>query len=196
MMCLWYDANTTLGALESRQGATDHIMLKTLEMMNNVKQDFEVKRFMLGLSALLIPQTMPQSITNHYGNIFKALVYLSQRSVEIRQAAAQKKQKGEMAEVEEDGAIAEDDADDMGIDLESDDDDDDEWSEGNDNEDGGHTLYESPLDPVDEILNLHQHLEALQQNGGGELYQYLFTQIDDGERNTLSFTLQAAQEQA
>ena len=112
---------------------------------------------------------MPQSITNHYGNIFKALVYLSQRSVEIRQAAAQKKQKGEMAEVEEDGAIAEDDADDMGIDLESDDDDDDEWSEGNDNEDGGHTLYESPLDPVDEILNLHQHLEALQQNGGGLL---------------------------
>lgn len=49
-----------------------------------MKQDFEVKKFMLGLSSLLIPVAMPEVVTKNYSNIMKALTYLSSKSVEIR----------------------------------------------------------------------------------------------------------------
>lgn len=53
MMALWYDCNTTLCHLESRQ-ATNYIIEQTLVHSQRVKQDFEVKKFMLGLTALLV----------------------------------------------------------------------------------------------------------------------------------------------
>lgn len=58
MMCLWYDANTTLGHLEQLQ-ATSHVIMNFIQQTENCTKDFEVKRFMLGYSALLIPQQMP-----------------------------------------------------------------------------------------------------------------------------------------
>jgi len=61
-----------------------------------LKQDFEVKRFMLGLSSLLIPVAMPEIITKNYSNIMKALTYLSSKSVEIRT----REKKEEIAEEE------------------------------------------------------------------------------------------------
>jgi len=63
-----------------------------------LKQDFEVKRFMLGLSSLLIPVAMPEIITKNYSNIMKALTYLSSKSVEIRT----REKKEEIAEEETD----------------------------------------------------------------------------------------------
>lgn len=85
----------------------------------------------------------------------KALVFLSSKSIEIRQVDTQPKQKEDMAEVEDDGgAICDDENDDLEVDLDSDDDDESDWGESDD-EDGGVELYNSPLDSVDEVIHFH-----------------------------------------
>lgn len=87
----------------------------------------------------------------------KALCYLCQLSIEIKQKAMQTKQKEEMAEVvDEELVICEDEAEDHGIDLDSDDDESD-WGE-QDEEDRDEVLYDSPMDQLDEVLNLGTHL--------------------------------------
>ena len=64
---------------------------------DKVKEDFEVKRCILGLSALIVKAEMPPSVTENYGNIINALVYLSSKSIEIRNMEVKKEP---MAEVE------------------------------------------------------------------------------------------------
>ena len=79
MMSFWYDFTTTQSHLELRQ-ATSHIIGQTLEMAVKLKQDFEAKRFILGLTSMLVnPNAQPvcQSIQSNFENIIKALVYLS-----------------------------------------------------------------------------------------------------------------------
>jgi hypothetical protein len=82
MMCLWYDCGTTLQAMGAAN-RTDWLMTKIFEVVMDLSEDFEVKRFMLGLSSLLAPIEMPTAVANNYGNVMKALVYLSQKSCEI-----------------------------------------------------------------------------------------------------------------
>jgi len=110
---------------------------------------------MLGLSALLSPAQMPEVVSSSFANIFKALVFLSSKAIEIRAANLKKHEKEEMAEVEEEGegAIIEDEED-FGVDIDSDEDDDDLW-EDSEAVGGNDQLYDSPLDNIDEILNLH-----------------------------------------
>ena len=104
---------------------------------------------------------MPQVVKENYGNIIKALIFLSKKSIDIRQMEENKKE--EMAEVEQEapGEIIEDE-DDMGVDIESDEDEDD-WEFGDDEEDcdGDDQLYISPLDKVDEVLHFHEKLHML-----------------------------------
>lgn len=168
MMCMWYDCNTTLIALE-QAGKTEWLLQQVFEQVTKLTEDFEVKRFMLGLSAVLIPAEMPVSVANNYATIIKVLVYLSGRSVEIYEQSMQVKQKEDMAEVENDGAIIEDEDYDE-IDIESDEDDDD-W-DGSDDEDEQNELYESPLDKVNEVLVFHEKMANL-QTAHKELYDYL-----------------------
>lgn len=59
MIALWYDWQMALQHLESRQ-ATAHILSKTLEYVPKLTNDFEVKKFMLGLTALLVPPNQAQ----------------------------------------------------------------------------------------------------------------------------------------
>ena len=111
---------------------------------------------MLGLSALLAPIQMPEVVSNQYANIFKALVYLSNKAIEIKQANLNKQEKEEMAEVEEEGeGVIIEDEDNLGIDIDSDDEDDDEWDFDDEAIGGNDQLYDSPLDDLDEVLNLH-----------------------------------------
>ena len=121
LTCVWYDQQATLQRLEQRQ-ATTHFVDQILSKTSCLKQDFEVKRFMLGLSSLLIPVAMPEVVTKNYSNIMKALTYLSSKSVEIRN---KEKRGEEMAEEDNDnqGAVCEDEED-FGIDLDSEEDDD------------------------------------------------------------------------
>lgn len=81
-MCFWYDCGTTLQAMEA-SGKTEWLINKIFEIVMDLTEDFEVKRFMLGLSSILVPHEMPAAVANNYGNIMKALVYLSQKSCEI-----------------------------------------------------------------------------------------------------------------
>ena len=83
--------------------------------MPNLKEDFEVKRFVLGLSSLIVNCDMPQIVKDNYGNIIKALIFLSNRSIEIRQMEENKKE--EMAEVQQEAPSGEiiEDEDDIGV---------------------------------------------------------------------------------
>ena len=117
---------------------------------------------------------MPQVVKDNYGNIIKALIFLSNKSIEIRQSDQNKKE--EMAEVEQEAPSGEiiEDEDDIGVDIESDEDEDD-WEIGDDEEDcdGDDQLYISPLDKVDEVLHFHEKLHKLQETGGTEIFNYL-----------------------
>jgi hypothetical protein len=85
-MCLWYDYQTTLSHLVTR-GAVEPIFAFLFAQIGQAEEDFEVKRYALGLTALLDPNgaNFGPGLTNNYPNIMKALVFLSCKSIEIRQ---------------------------------------------------------------------------------------------------------------
>ena len=89
-----------------------------------------------------------------------------------------------MAEVEEEGehVIVEDEEDtNVNLDLDSEDDD-DLWEMGDDEDpDGIDSMYDSPLDSIDEVLHLQNQLANLQQAGGLELHNYLMQQLTQAE---------------
>ena len=96
---------------------------------------------------------MPPSVTQNYGNIINALVFLSQKSIEIRNMEITKEP---MADVDDEvlGQIIEDE-DECGLEIDSDEED-DEWDlEDDDLNNGDDSLYSSPLDNIDEVLHLH-----------------------------------------
>ena len=76
MMCLWYDYGVSLTKFEE-VSATANIFQVIFEQVPTIKQDFEVKRFILGLSSLIVNSDMPTAVKDNYGNIIKALVFLS-----------------------------------------------------------------------------------------------------------------------
>jgi hypothetical protein len=82
MMCMWYDSNTTLQVME-QGGKTAWLLEEVFKVATELTEEFEVKRFMLGLSSILVPAEMPVNVQNNYGTIIRVLVYLSQRSVDI-----------------------------------------------------------------------------------------------------------------
>lgn len=85
MVAFWYDLPTALSHLEQRQ-ATAHVVGRTIKFAGELEQDFEVKKFMLGMSALLVsPKQMqlPHVITDNTQNFMKALAYLAKKSIEI-----------------------------------------------------------------------------------------------------------------
>ena len=72
------------GHTQSVFGVLQH-MLET----NVVKQDFEIKRIVLGLSQLVHfsasnSGSLPQSVQNNLQMVMKALVHLSQKSIVVR----------------------------------------------------------------------------------------------------------------
>ena len=96
---------------------------------------------------------MPPSVTQNYGNIINALVFLSQKSIEIRNMEITKEP---MADVDDEvpSQIIEDE-DECGLEIDSDEED-DEWDlEDDDLNNGDDSLYSSPLDNIDEVLHLH-----------------------------------------
>lgn len=194
LMCLWYDLGQTVTVLE-QQNATESFLRCVFDRLGAVKADFEVKRFILGLTSFLVNSEMPESVKGNYGNIMKALAFLSARSIEIRQKAHEGKQREEMADVEEEGekVIVEDEEDAEIVDLDSDEED-DEWELGDEEDpDGVDSMYDSPLDEIDEVMHLHCQLQNLQQAGGQELHAFLMQQLGPEQLQQLEFSLQAAQ---
>lgn len=102
----------------------------------------------------------------------------------------QTKQKAEQAVEVDEGNVIIEDEDDHGIDLDSEEDDDDEDWAAEDEDDHEQPLYDSPLDQVDEVLHLGQHLSQLQQVDE-EFYKFLLSQIAD-EMNDLNTAMHLA----
>ena len=53
LMCLWYDLDTTMTILE-QTGTTDSFLQSVFGMVPKIKEDFEIKRFVIGLSSFLV----------------------------------------------------------------------------------------------------------------------------------------------
>ena len=192
LMCLWYDLGQTIAVLE-QHGATQNFFQFIFDKVSGLKEDFEVKRFMLGLTSFLINNDMPESVSTNYPNIIKALAFLSTKSIQIRQEALQGKQREEMAEVEEEGErLIVEDEEDTNIDLDSEDDE-GTWGLEDEDIDGIDSMYDSPLDQIDEVLNFHQQLTNLQQAGGQQLHDFLMQQLTPDEIQQIQFSLQSAQ---
>lgn len=104
---------------------------------------------------------MPDAVKNNYQNVMSALVFLSAKSVELRQKLLAGG-KAEMAEVEDDGerAIVEDE-DDIEIDIDSDEEGDD-WCPEDDEGEDRENLYDSPLDALDEVLFFCEQLQKIE----------------------------------
>ena len=100
------------------------------------------------------------AISDNYSNIIKALSYLAQQSVRIRDKNKEAKNRGELAEVEEEHGVMCEDEDDCGIDLDSEDEDDEAYDINNEDQEC-QALYFCPLDEVDEILHLGIWLQNL-----------------------------------
>jgi hypothetical protein len=156
-MCLWYNTGATIMALE-QTGHTQNVfsMLEHL-LQTSVKQDFEIKRIVLGLTQLVnysagSAGSLPASVSNALPMLMKALVHLSQKSIVVRQKNHEKEEQAEVDNgAEAAGEIIEDEED--GIDLISDDEDDENDEDYDCNEDmDGHDLYDSKLDSMDEVL--------------------------------------------
>jgi len=54
-MCLWYDCPNAVQAFEQQPGASAHFLEQVLKSATELRKDFEVKRFTMGLTALLQP---------------------------------------------------------------------------------------------------------------------------------------------
>jgi len=70
--------------------------------VETLKQDFEIKRFVLGLSSLIQKDQseLPPSVQPKLATIIKALVFLCQKSIVIRVKNKQKEEQAEEDNVE------------------------------------------------------------------------------------------------
>lgn len=84
LSCLKNDMQCTIAKLDSIEGATEFIFSEIFAQVGNdsIKEDFEVKIFMLGLATFIDPN-VPASVQGQLTNIMKALTYLSSRSIAI-----------------------------------------------------------------------------------------------------------------
>ena len=165
------------------------------QKVSDIKEDFEVKRFILGLTSFLVASDMPDSVKNNYPNIIKALTYLSKQSIELRQKNLEGPKKAEMADVEEEGQnVIVEDEDDVCIDIDSDEEDDEYDLCDDEDIDGDDKMYDSPLDDLDEVIHFHQQLQNLQQAGGQELHGFLMQQLSQDEIQQLQFSIESAQQ--
>lgn len=164
-MCLWYNTAQTLQSLE-QLGCTQNLfaLIFNLVETNTVKQDFEIKRLVLGLSSVIQrdPTEIPQSVQALLQNVMKVLVYLCQRSIIVRSKNNEKAEQCEEDPIEA-GAVYEDECDNE-LALISDDEDDEDDEDYDCNEDIDRDLYDSKLDQMDEVLFCRDVIMSMEQN--------------------------------
>ena len=167
-------------------------------LQTSVKQDFEIKRIVLGLTQLVHycstqPGNVPQSVQNNMQMIMKALVHLSQKSIVVRQKNHEKEEQAEDDNTAEGAGQIIEDEEDGGIDLISDDEDDEDDEDYDCNEDlDGHDLYDSKLDNVDEVLFLRDLLVNLQTNCPDAYNLYFGQMLDANDMGQLDQAIQSA----
>jgi hypothetical protein len=83
-MCLWYNTQHTVMSLETLGCTASFFQLLGSLVQTQVKQDFEIKRFVLGLTSLVQFPELPQSVQQNMPTVMKMLVYLCQSSIVVR----------------------------------------------------------------------------------------------------------------
>jgi hypothetical protein len=186
-MSLWYSAEATVQALEQMQ-ATEKALEFMFSLLESLKQDFELKRFAVGFTSLIVkdPSTLAPSIQTNYPQLMKALVFLTQKSIYLREKKATKEEEADEDVVEQ--AIYEDEDVDE---ICSNEDDDEDYDCNEDLED--RDLYDSKLDAVDEVLYFRDALLQLQQNNT-QMYDFLINCLDNNEQNALTQCIKRAED--
>ena len=86
LTCLWYDLGQSVQTLE-QSNKMNTFFQAIFEKVSDLKEDFGVKRFMLGLTSFLVNSEMPHSVRKNYAIIMKTLTFLSSKSIELRHKA-------------------------------------------------------------------------------------------------------------
>lgn len=193
-MCLWYSTPHTLASLD-KLGCTESFLGLVFQLTETtVKQDFEIKRFVIGLSSVVQrdPNELPPQVQQHIGNIMKVIVFLCQKSIVVRAKNQEKAEQAEEDNIEGKGEIYEDEEN--PIELISDDEDDEEDEDYDCNEDLDRDLYDSKLDSLDEVLFCRDIFQAMQQQSP-QLYQIYFLQcLDQNDQANFHQAIQKAME--
>ena len=165
MMNFWYNQSVTIQSLSSLN-QLDQVFNFILNNINEMKNDFEIKRIIIGLSTLTLSSNSHQldnRVQARFQDFMKAILFLCQKSMQCRE----KKQKKDEQAVEdkecEKGAIYDEDEDadgEINIDLDEESEEEDEWQLESD-EEGVSDLYDSNLDKVDDILYVQDMLNTL-----------------------------------
>lgn len=159
-----------------------------------MKQDFEIKRFVIGLSSLVQrdPNELPPQVQQQMGNIMKVIAFLCQKSIVVRVKNQEKAEQCEEDNIEGKGEIYEDEEN--PIELISDDEDDEEDEDYDCNEDVDRDLYDSKLDTLDEVLFCRDIFQAMEQQSP-QLYQFYFLQcLDQNDQAAFQQAVQKAME--
>lgn len=188
-MSLWYNTPQTLMTLE-QMAATNNWVNLVFSQIEQLNKDFEIKRFIIGLSSLIQrdQSELPQSISTVLPNIMKALVYLCQKSIVVREKMLQKEKDEECEDENVEQAIYEDEENEC--DLVSDEDDDEDYDC---NEDIGSELYDSKLDTLDEVIFFRDVFTSLEQQNPN-MYNFYLSCLDQNEQANFQQAIQKALE--
>ena len=177
-MALFYSAPHALAALE-QMGVTSSFLGLLFQQAETLKNDFEIKRFIIGLSTLmkLDQGTLPQSVQQQLPGLAKAAVFLCQKSIVLREKALHKERAEECEdEVVEDALV---EAEDDDCELLSDEEDDEDYDCQDDLE--GNQLYDSKLDAMDEVIYFRDVFCGLEQ-ASPQLYAFYLGCLDASEQ--------------
>ena len=162
-MNFFFDQNITIQSLQA-MSELDNVFQAIFNNISHMDKDFEIKRLIIGLSTLVLNQNSSlhdASIQGRFTEFMKAIVFLCQKSIEIKEKKYKPIEQAEEDKECEKGAIYDDDEDADGeiqFDEIEDDDDEDEWSVGSDED---FDLYDSKFDKFDEILHVQGLLNEL-----------------------------------
>ncbi len=99
-MCLWYSTPHTLMALDKLNCTQNFFGLVFSLTQTTVKEEFEIKRFVIGLSSVVQrdPNELPPQVQQQMGIIMKAIVSLCQKSIVVRVKNRKNQEKDEQCE--------------------------------------------------------------------------------------------------
>ena len=189
MMNFLYDQHSTAQYLIGR-GKLDDVFCFIFENISSMNKDFEIKRLVIGLSALTLNESslnLDQGVTSKFPQCMKAIVFLCLRSIEVRQKNEEKAQKQQLKEQQgvDQAVIYDEDEDESGHQYEEDLDDDseDDWSL-EDDEEANNDLYDTKLDKIDEIVHVVDMLSGL-QNSNKSYFDSLMSFLDQNEQQSI-----------
>lgn len=177
-MALFYSATHALAALE-QMGVTGSFVELLFQQVEGLKNDFEIKRFIIGISTLmkLDQGALPESVRQQLPGLAKAAVFLCQKSIVIREKALQREREEECEDEQVENAIYENEEDECEIMSDEEDDEDYDCQEDMD----GKELYDSKLDEMDEVIYFRDVFCGLEQ-ANPQMYAFYLGCLDQGEQ--------------